>query len=188
MVFFAFLAALCLVIVEHEIAALIQVVIFGPRRSILEAPRVADDLEIPKKRRGTTLDAILLAVFPKRFDECFASNATDVVALLRQSGYYYATPREFYAAAIRDFSQYLVIGVALAIGLVILDMPVAAVPILAIYIGQLLILVCQPRVAIRQSRWIKSAQFPRVLAKIIIKWTFAQGSVIHVFTMIYQPT
>jgi len=134
MAFFAFLAALCLAIVGHEIAALIQVLIFGHRRTILDGPRVADDIQIPKKRPGTTLDAILLAVFPKRFDESYATNVTDVVGLLRRSGYYYATPGEFYAAAIRDFSQYLVIGVALAVGLVILDMPVAAVPILVIYI------------------------------------------------------
>ena len=107
---------------------------FGRRRTILDAPRVADDVQVPKKRPGTTLDAILLAVFPRRFDERYAINATDVVALLRRSGYYYATPGEFYAAAIRDFSQYLLIGGALAVGLVILDMPVAAVPILAVYI------------------------------------------------------
>src|SRR5512140_173033 len=134
MAFFAFLAALCLAVVVHEIATMIQILMFGRRRTILDAPRVADDVQVPKKRSGTTLDAILLAVFPRRFDERYAANATDVVALLRRSGYYYATPGEFYAAAIRDFSQYLLIGAALAVGLVILDMPVATVPILAIYI------------------------------------------------------
>jgi hypothetical protein len=81
------------------------------------------------------LEAILLAVFPKRFDEGQAVNVTDVVGLLRRSGYVYATPGEFYAAAIRDFSQFLLIGMVLAVGLVILDMPFAAVPILAIYIA-----------------------------------------------------
>jgi hypothetical protein len=134
MLFFVFIAALCLAIVAHEIAAMIQVLMFGHRRTLMDGPRVANDLNLPKKRRGTTVDAILLAIFPKRFDERYASNATDVVALLRQSGYYYATPGEFYAAAIRDFSQYLVIGISLTIGLFILAMPVAAVPILAIYI------------------------------------------------------
>ena len=134
MAFFAFLAALCLAIAAHEIAAIIQVMIFGHRRTILDGPRVADDVQIPQKRRGTTLDAIFLAVFPKHFDERSATNITDVVGLLRRSGYYYATPGEFYAAAIRDFSQYLVIGVALAVGLGILGMPVAAIPILVIYI------------------------------------------------------
>lgn len=134
MAFFAFLAALSLAIVAHEIAAMIQVLIFGRRRTILEGPRVADDVDIPQKRRGTTLDAILLAVFPRRFDERYANNVTDVVGLLRRSGYYYATPGEFYAAAISDFSQYLLIGAALAVGLVILDLPLAAVPILILYI------------------------------------------------------
>src|SRR5260221_9598435 len=134
MAFFAFLAALCLAIAGHEIAAMIQVLIFGHRRTIVDGPRVADDIQIPKKHGGTTLDAIFLAVFPKRFDERSATNVTDVVGLFRRSGYYYATPGEFYAAAIRDFSQYLIIGVALAVGLVILGMPVAAVPILVIYI------------------------------------------------------
>lgn len=134
MTFFAFLAALSLAVVTHEIGSMIQVMLLSYRRTALDAPRVADDVQIPHKHRGTTLDAILLAVFPKRFDERYAFNTTDVVALLRRSGYYYATPGEFYAAAIRDFSQYLVIGVALAVGLVILDMPVAALPILVIYV------------------------------------------------------
>jgi hypothetical protein len=134
MAFFAFLAALSLAIMAHEVAAMIQVLIFGRHRTILDGPRVADDVDIPRKRRSTTLDAILLAVFPKRFDERYASTVTDVVGLLRRSGYYYATPGEFYAAAIRDFSQYLLIGAALAVGLVILDMPGATLPILIIYI------------------------------------------------------
>jgi hypothetical protein len=134
MAFFAFLAALSLAIMAHEVAAMILVLIFGRHRTILDGPRVADDVDIPRKRRSTTLDAILLAVFPKRFDERYASNVTDVVGLLRRSGYYYATPGEFYAAAIRDFSQYLLIGAALAVGLVILDMPGATLPILIIYI------------------------------------------------------
>jgi hypothetical protein len=56
------------------------------------------------------------------------------MALLRRSGYYYANPGEFFAAAIRDFSQYLMVGAGLAVALVILDMPIAALPILAIYI------------------------------------------------------
>jgi hypothetical protein len=56
------------------------------------------------------------------------------MALLRRSGYYYANPGEFFAAAIRDFSQYLIVGAGLAVALVILGMPIAAVPILAIYI------------------------------------------------------
>ena len=50
MAFFAFLAALCLAIAAHEIAAMIQLLIFGHRRTILHGPRVADDVQIPQKR------------------------------------------------------------------------------------------------------------------------------------------
>jgi len=56
------------------------------------------------------------------------------MGLLRRSGYYYRNPGEFYAAAIRDFSQFLLIGASLAVALVMLDMPLAAVPVLAVYV------------------------------------------------------
>lgn len=134
MTFLAFLAALCLAVVAYEITAMMQVLLLGPRRTRLDIPRVAEDVPLPRKRKSSTLEALLLAVLPRRFDERQVSNLPDVVSLLRRSGYYYATPGEFYAAAIRDFSQYLLIGAALAAGLVILGMPVAAIPILVIYI------------------------------------------------------
>ncbi len=133
MTFFAFLAALALTILVHEIVSAIQAAVVGRWNNPLHTP-VLTHSDLPGKRRGTTLEAILLAVFPKRFDERQATNITDIVGLLRRSGYVYATPGEFYAAAIRDFSQFLLVGMILAVGLVILDMPVAAVPILAIYI------------------------------------------------------
>jgi hypothetical protein len=133
MTFFAFVAALALAILVHEIVSAIQIAVVGRWNNPLNTP-VMTHSDLPGQRRGTTLGAILLAVFPKRFDERQATNITDVVGLLRRSGYVYATPGEFYAAAIRDFSQFLLVGMILAVGLVILDMPVAAVPILAIYI------------------------------------------------------
>lgn len=133
MTFFAFVAALALAILVHEIVLAIQTAVVGRWNNPLSTP-VMTHSDLPGQRRGTTLEAILLAVFPKRFDERQATNITDVVGLLRRSGYVYATPGEFYAAAIRDFSQFLLVGMILAVGLVILDMPVAAVPILAIYI------------------------------------------------------
>jgi len=133
MTFFAFVAALALAILVHEIVSAIQVAVVGRWNNPLSTPVITHS-DLPGQRRGTTLGAILLAIFPKRFDERQATNVTDVVGLLRRSGYVYATPGEFYAAAIRDFSQFLLVGMILAVGLVILDMPVAAVPILAIYI------------------------------------------------------
>lgn len=133
MTFFAFVAALALAILVHEIVSAIQVAVVGRLNNPLSTP-ILTHSDLPGQRRGTTLEAILLAVFPKRFDERQATNITDVVGLLRRSGYVYATPGEFFAAAIRDFSQFLLVGMILAVGLVILDMPVAAVPILAIYV------------------------------------------------------
>src|SRR3972149_5194596 len=133
MTFFAFVAALALAILVHEIVSAIQIAVFGRWNNPLNTP-VMTHSDLPGQKRGTTLEAILWAVCPKRFDERQATNITDVVGLLRRSGYVYATPGEFYAAAIRDFSQFLLVGMVLAVGLVILDMPVVAVPILAIYI------------------------------------------------------
>jgi hypothetical protein len=133
MTFFAFIAALALAILVHEVVSAIQIAVVGCWNNPLNTP-ILTHSDLPRQKRRTTLEAILLAVFPKRFDERQATNVTDVVGLLRRSGYVYATPGEFYAAAIRDFSQFLLIGMILAVGLIILDMPVAAVPILAIYI------------------------------------------------------
>lgn len=133
MTFFAFVAALALAIVVHELASAIRVGIVGRWNNPLNTP-VLTHSDLPGQKPGTTLQAILLAVFPKRFDERQATNIMDVVGLLRRSGYVYATPGEFYAAAIRDFSQFLLVGMILAVGLVILNMPIAAAPILAIYV------------------------------------------------------
>ena len=133
MTFLAFTAALALAIFVHEIVSAVQVAIVGRWNNPLNTPVITHS-DLPGQRRATTLQALLLAIFPKRFDERQATNITDVVSLLRRSGYVYATPGEFYAAAVRDFSQFLLIGTVLAVGLVILNMSVAAVPILAIYI------------------------------------------------------
>src|SRR5918996_407464 len=47
---------------------------------------------------------------------------------------------------------------------------------------------CQPRVPIWKSRWIEGTQFSRALTKIIIKWTGAQGSIVHAHTIIPKLT
>lgn len=62
------------------------------------------------KKRLSTWQAILIAFFPQRFDPGSAKNITDVVGLLRRSGYIYETPGDFYAAAIRTFGIYLALG------------------------------------------------------------------------------
>ena len=131
--FFIFVAALFFAVAVYELTNLFLVLWKGRRSDIIRVPVASNNDDIPKQRPHTALDAILLAVLPKRFDPNVA-DATDIMALLRRSGYYYANPGEFFAAAIRDFSQYLLIGAGLAVALVILDMPIAAIPILAIYI------------------------------------------------------
>jgi hypothetical protein len=70
----------------------------------------AEGIEIASSRRRSSLDAILLAIWPERFDPSTAKNMLDVVDMLRRAGYPYETPCEFYAAAIRDFIIYLIVG------------------------------------------------------------------------------
>lgn len=132
--FVIFVAALFFSVVVYELIGLFQVLLNGRRTNVIIMPVVDDGINLPIQRRRTTLEAILLAVLPKRFDPNVA-DTTNIMALLRRSGYYYANPGEFFAAAIRDFSQYLLVGAGLAVALVILDMPIGAIPILAIYIA-----------------------------------------------------
>lgn len=131
--FFIFVAALFFTVATHELIGMFQVLISGRRTKVIHFAVVEDGINLPAQRQRTTVEAILLAVLPKRFDPNVAKT-TDIMDLLRRSGYYYANPGEFFAAAIRDFSQYLLIGAGLAVALVILDMPIAAIPILTIYI------------------------------------------------------
>ena len=75
------------------------------------------------------VDAVLtrlLAILPGRFDPQSARNSADVISLLRRAGYPYDTPGEFYAAAMRDFSTFLLVGGLLAGALAALNMAVAA--------------------------------------------------------------
>jgi hypothetical protein len=131
--FFIFVAALFFAVATHELIGLFQVLLNGRRSKVIRFAVVDDGINVPTRRTSTTIEAILLAVLPNRFDPNVAKT-TDIMDLLRRSGYYYINPGEFFAAAIRDFSQYLLVGAGLAVALVILDMPIAAIPILGIYI------------------------------------------------------
>lgn len=131
--FFIFVAALFFTVAVYELINLFIVLLNERRANIITFAVVEDGVRLPAQRHRTTLEAVLLAVLPKRFDPSVA-DTTDIMALLRRSGYYHANPGEFFAAAIRDFSQYLLVGTGLSVSLIILDMPIAALPILAIYI------------------------------------------------------
>lgn len=88
-------------------------------------------------QRRSTWDALLIAVLPSRFDPNREATNSNVIDLLRRAGYPYNTPGEFYAAAIKLFTVYLVAGAFTAGVLVLLGLGIAA-PVLAavfIYLG-----------------------------------------------------
>jgi hypothetical protein len=123
----AFLGALSAAVVAFEILTAVQTALSPFGRSRLIGAQVGEAL--PAKRRSTW-EAILAAVFPQRFDPSRAKGYANVVDLLRRSGYPYDTPGEFYAAAIRIFTFYLVTGGLLAGAMASLNMAFFA-PILA---------------------------------------------------------
>jgi hypothetical protein len=123
--FLAFIGALSLSVLAFELGSAFQGAAspFGNNRLIKTNA-------LPAKRRSTW-EALLLAILPGRFDPEQARNMADVVSLLRRAGYPYDTPGEFYAAAIRDFSLFLVVGGLLAGALAAMDMLPAA-PVIAL--------------------------------------------------------
>ena len=65
-------------------------------------------------RRASAWTAILILLLPGRFAPGKPGGGRDVVELLRRGGYPYATTGEFYAAAIRTFSIFLLVAGAAA--------------------------------------------------------------------------
>jgi len=129
MTFLAFLGALSLSLLAFELMNVFQSAFnaFGSNRLM------NFQSQTPIKRRSTW-EALLVAVLPGRFDPDAAKNMADVISLLRRAGYPYDTPGEFYAAAIRDFSTFLLVGGLLAGAMAALDMLVAAPVIALIFI------------------------------------------------------
>ena len=126
---FAFLGALSVAAFVFEIISAFQYGIF--RHSRLDGA-FQDANKIPQRR--STWDAVLIAIFPKRFDPEHAKNMLDVVGLIRRAGYPYDTPGEFYAIAIREFSKYLLVGGLMAGALATNGMLIAAPLFAAFYI------------------------------------------------------
>ena len=85
-------------------------------------------------RKRSSLDAVLIAVWPERFDPDHATSIPNVVDLLRRAGYPYETPGEFYAAAVRDFAMFLIVGAALAAVMTIFDMGIFGPVVAALFI------------------------------------------------------
>jgi len=114
--FFAFIFAVAMSVLVMEI---FSPLIFGEKRS--EAQERTDDVKVKddsntetKIYKHNTLEALVLVFWPSRFDPNRASDRETVDGLLRRSGYYYSTVGEFYAAALRDFVLFLVVGVVMA--------------------------------------------------------------------------
>ena len=126
MTFLAFLGALSLSVLAFELLTAFQAA-FHP----FGANRLMNFSSQPHTQRRSTWEALLVAVLPGRFDPEQAKNMNDVIGLLRRAGYPHDTPGEFYAAAIRDFSIFLLVGGLLAGAMAALDLLVAA-PILAL--------------------------------------------------------
>ena len=131
-----FIGSLALGVLTYEVASWIQRLMFGSQNvGRLSGAHMAGAGNTPERRN--TWDAILVAIFPGRFDLSQVKDKSNVIALLRRSGYYYDTPGEFYAAAIRDFSQYLVVAALGAGACVMLGAPWLAplVAVLYLYLG-----------------------------------------------------
>ena len=126
MTFLAFLGALSLSVLAFELLTAFQAA-FHP----FGANRLMNFSSQPHTQRRSTWEALLVAVLPSRFDPGQVKNMNDVIGLLRRAGYPHDTPGEFYAAAIRDFSIFLLVGGLLAGAMAALDLLVAA-PILAL--------------------------------------------------------
>ena len=130
--FLIFIGALALSVFTFELLSTVQqaAVSFGRKRTLTGVTTGST----PVLERRSTWDALLLAVFPQRFDPNQAKNMVNVIDMLRRAGYPYDTPGEFYAASMRTFSIYLAIGGLMAGALVWLGMPVGAPVVAAVFI------------------------------------------------------
>ena len=116
-----FLGALAASVLTFEVLTAFQktLAVFGRNR----LANIGDSSSTPRR---STWEALLLAILPGRFDPQSARNSADVISLLRRAGYPYDTPGEFYAAAMRDFSIFLLVGGLLAGALAAMNMALAA--------------------------------------------------------------
>ena len=129
MTFVIFAASLALSVLAFELMT-----VFQNAFSTFGNNRLSNFTSQPQAKRRSTWEALLIAVLPGRFDPDAARNTADVISLLRRAGYPYDTPGEFYAAAIRDFSTFLLVGGLLAGAMAALDMLIVAPVIALIFI------------------------------------------------------
>src|SRR5271157_1667175 len=121
------------ILIFDLMSALTQSALVGGQDRLSYGPSNDVDRTLAIRKRSA-LDAVLIAVWPERFDPDRATSIPDVVDLLRRAGYPYETPGEFYAAAVRDFAMFLIVGAALAAVMTIFDMGLVGPIIAAMFI------------------------------------------------------
>ena len=127
MMFLVFLGALSLAVLAFEFLSALQAALSSYGRSHPAGRLGGVMMEgAPALARRSTWQAVLLAVFPRRFGLLAEGKSTDVLSLLRRAGYPYDTPGDFYAAAVQTFAAALLLAGLLAGGLVALDQPLVA--------------------------------------------------------------
>ncbi len=128
----AFIGALALAVIALEIGTSIQGKLV--RLSRLDGASMETTRVEPCR---STWEALLIAIFPSRFDPNREASKSNVIDLLRRAGYPFGTPGEFYASAVKYFTVYLIAGAITAGVVSMLGLGITA-PFLAgafIYMG-----------------------------------------------------
>lgn len=128
-----FFGSLALAIVAFELTSGLQRVLAGGRRNALAGAQTGRTVQPPP--RPSVWAAIFVNIFPTRFDPDRALDSANVISMLRRAGYPYSTPGEYYAAAVRYFSTYLLVGAMFAGALVMLDMAFVAPAVAAVFVA-----------------------------------------------------
>ena len=127
MILLVFVGSLSLAVLVFELLTALQAALssYGRSRS---AGRLTGAVAegAPELVRRSTWEALLLALFPRRFGFLEGKGTVDVISLLRRAGYPYDTPGDFYAAAIQTFAVFLLLGGLLAGALAAFGQPLAA--------------------------------------------------------------
>ncbi len=127
MLLLVFLGALSLAVLAFELLTTLQAALSSYGRLRTAGRLVGATAEgAPTPARRSTWEALLLALFPRRFGLLPDKGSMDVADLLRRSGYPYDTPGEFYAAAVQTFAAFLLLAGIVAGALAALGQPLAA--------------------------------------------------------------
>ncbi len=126
----AFIGALALAVIALEIGTAVQGSLIRPGR--LNGASLASSIQQGPRR--SAWEALLIAIFPKRFDPNREKTSSNVVELLRRAGYPYDNPGEFFVASIRFFTVYLIAGAICAGIFYMLGLGIAAPLIAGVFI------------------------------------------------------